>query len=231
MMKSRLFQVFALIAVAAFFVCGQQAQAQSTHHLQIRVLPGVHADKNQPKAKEKAVLEQLSSGFGVLPPLDSGGNDEWPCFPGSSNANAADCSQIAPGGVVIGEPAFTQSLSACDADSSTSANCGQVFSFYEDDTGDNTDDLVATIVAKQGVDYIMDTGPFNFGPNPFPAGSVVVIYDDTAFGTLGQTGPGNGFCAGSTETCVNPKAGAVTITFTITVGTSTIKSTTKLFLE
>ena len=228
MTKSRFLSVLASLAIVVFFVCGQPALAQSPHHLQFRVLPGVHANGVHPLkgVKEKAVLEQLSSGFGVLPPVDGSGNDEWPCF-----AGGADCSSISPGGVVIGEPAFTQSLSACDANASGAPNCGQVFSFYEDDTGDNTDDLVVSIVVKQGKNYILDTGPFDFGPNPFSAGSVVIIYDDTAFGTLGQTGPGNGFCAGSTETCVNPVAGKATATFTITVGTSTIKSTINFFFE
>ena len=160
-----------------------------------------------------------------------GGNDEWPCFPNGSNPNDADCSSIATGGVVIGQPAYTQSFSACDASSSDSPNCGQIFWFYEDDTGDGTDDLVVSIVVKQGKNYIMDTGPFNFGPNPYPAGSVVVIWDDTAFGTLGETGPGNGFCAGSTETCVNPVKGVASVTVTTTVGTSTINSKFNIFLE
>ena len=74
-------------------------------------------------------------------------------------SNAPDCSQIAAGGVVIGQVAYTQSLANCDASAAGAPNCGQIFWFYEDDTGDNTDDLVATIVVKQGKNYIMDTGP------------------------------------------------------------------------
>lgn len=226
MRKSRFFQALACCAMVAFLVCGPQAFAQRIHHLQIRVVNPNHA---QAKAEKKA-LEQLSVGFGVLPPVDGGGNDEWPCFP-NQNANGADCSQISTGGVVIGQPAYSQSLSACDANSDSSTNCGQIFWFYEDDTGDSTDDLVVSIVVKQGKNYIMDTGPFDFGPNPFPAGSVIVIYDDTAFGTLGETGPGNGFCAGSTETCVNPVKGVASVTITTTVGVSTITSKFNMFLE
>jgi hypothetical protein len=230
MKKSILLPVVVLMAIVAFTVAGQQALAQSPHHFQFKVVSPAQADRAPKGVKEKAVLEQLMAGFGVLPPVDGGGNDEWPCFP-NQNANGADCSTIATGGVVIGEPAFTQSLSACDADSSSSANCGQIFWFYEDDTGDTTDDLVISVVIKQGKNYILDTGSYDFGPNPFPAGSIVVIYDDTAFGTLGQTGPGNGFCAGSTETCVNPIAGKATATITTTVGTSTIKTEVNMFLE
>jgi hypothetical protein len=229
MRKSRLFQVLACCAMLAFLVCGQPAFAQSVHHLQARV---VNQNGNHALAKtEKKALEQLSSGFGVLPPLDGSGNDEWVCIP-NQYYNGADCSQIAPGGVVIGQPAYSQSLNACDADTGSSPNCGQFFWFYEDDTGDATDDLVVSIVVKQGKNYILDTGPFNFGPNPFSTpGTVVVIQDDTAFGTLGQTGPGNGFCVGSTQTCVNPVKGVAAVTITTTVGTSTIHSTFNMFLE
>jgi len=228
MRKSRWFQVLALTAILACIVCGQQALAESPHHLQIRAV-NVNPDKG---AKEKAALEQLSSGFGVLPPVDGSGNDEWPCFP-NQNANGADCSSIATGGVVIGTPAYTQSFAACDANASGAPNCGQAFWFYQDDTGDSTDDLVVSIVVKQGKNYILDTGPFDFGPNPFGGapGTVVVISDDTAFGTLGQTGPGNGFCAGSTETCANPVAGPAVATMTTTVGKSTIKTTVNMFFQ
>jgi hypothetical protein len=233
MSKSRFSQAFAFTAMLALFVCGQQAAAQNPHHFQVRAVSAVDAGKVYPPKgpSEKLRLEQLSSGFGVLPPVDSNGYDEWICFAGSSNPNAPDCSSIAAGGVVIGQPAYTQSLANCDASSSDATNCGQFFSFYEDDTGDNSDDLVVSIVVKQGAKYIMDTGTVDLGLNPFPAGSIIVIYDDTAFGTLGQAGPGNGFCGGSTETCVNPVKGPVTATFTITVGTSTIKTTIDMFLE
>ncbi|MGA9643646.1 MAG: hypothetical protein WBQ72_19770 [Terriglobales bacterium] len=229
-MKLCLLPLFVWLAVVALLVCSQPAMAQSPHHLQFRLMPG-NGHVALKGAKEKKALEQLMSGFGVLPPVDGGGNDEWPCFPGSSNPNAPDCASIATGGLVVGQTAYTQSLSACDGNSGSSPNCGQVFWFYEDDTGDTTDDLVVSIVVKQGKNYILDTGPFNFGPNPFAAGSVVVIYDDTAFGTLGQTGVGNGFCAGSTETCVNPVAGVASVTVTTTVGTSSIKSSFNMFLE
>ena len=231
MTKSRWFHLLALSAILACIVCGQQALAENPHHLQIQAVSGngVHSDKT---VKEKAALEQLSSGFGVLPPVDGSGNDEWPCFP-NQNANGADCSTIATGGVVIGTPAYTQSLSNCDASASGAPNCGQVFWFYEDDTGDTTDDLVVSITVKQGAHYILDTGPFDFGPNPFGStpGTVIVISDDTAFGTLGQTGSGNGFCAGSTETCVNPVTGPASVTVTTTVGKSSIKATFNMFLK
>lgn len=229
MTKSRLFQVVAFAVVVVFLVCGQQALAQeSRNQLQFRIVPGMQANTVHPltKAKEKIALEKLSSGFGVLPPLDGSGNDEWPCFGGG-----ADCSSIATGGVVMGTPVYTQSLTACDASAAGAPNCGQIFWFYEDDTGDNTDDLVTSIVVKQGLNYILDTGTINHGINSAPKGAVVVFTLDTAFGTLGETGPGNGFCAGSFETCVNPKAGTAAVTITTTVGISTIQSKFSIFLQ
>jgi hypothetical protein len=229
MTKSRLLSVPTCLALVALLMCGQRAVAQNIHHIQIRAVGhnGVHS---QGKTEKKA-LEQLMSGFGVLPPVDGGDNDEWPCFPNGGNPNDADCASIAAGGVVLGAPSYSQSLANCDANSSTSLNCGQIFWFYEDDTGNNTDNLVVSIVVKQGKNFVLDTGPFNFGPNPFPAGTVIVISDDAAFGTLGQTGPGNGYCAGSTESCINPVKGVASVTVTTTVGTSTITSKFNMFLE
>ncbi|HSZ61372.1 MAG TPA: hypothetical protein VK828_06225 [Terriglobales bacterium] len=231
MSKSRFLQSLAFTPMIALLLCGQQSLAQGAHHFQIRAVSPAHADTVYPPSPvEKKSLEQLAAGFGVLPPHDSNGYDEWPCFPDFSYPNSPDCSSIAPGGLVIGQLAYTHSLSACDANTSSAPNCGQIFWFYEDDTGDTTDDLVVSVVVKQGLHYILDTGPTSFGPNPF-ADSVIVILDDTAFGTLGQSGPGNGFCYGSTETCVNPVKGPATMTITTTVGISTIKTTVNMFLE
>jgi len=126
--------------------------------------------------------------------------------------------------VVIGSPAYTWSLTSCDANAAGAPNCGQIFWFYEDDTGDNTDDLIVSIVVKQGLNYILDTGNFNFGPNPFAPGSVIVISDDVAFGTLGETGKNNGFCAGSKKVCADPLAGIASVTITTRVGPSRIMS-------
>jgi hypothetical protein len=224
MTKSRLFQVIGSLSIVVFFICSQPALAQ--HHLQMRVVPGTGA--HHPGVKPLAGFDelfQLSTGFGALPPVDGGGNDEWPCFAASTNPNAADCSQIAAGGVVIGTPAYTWSYAACDANTATSPNCGQIFWFYEDDTNDNTDPLVVSLVVKQGTKTILNTGNVTLAdPNPYPAGSVIVIYDDTAFGTLGQTGKGNGFCAGTKTTCVDPLKGVATVMVTTKVGASKISS-------
>ncbi len=223
-MKFRLFSLAGMLCL--FLMAGQQALAQ-THHLSVHVAqrPANAVARNAARFNE---LFQLSEGFGTLPPLDSGGIDEWPCFGGGASA---DCSTIASGGVVIGTPFYTWSLSACDANTPSSTNCGQIFWFYEDDTNDTTDDLIVQIVAKQGSNTVLNTGAFNFGPNPFGGapGSVIVISDDVAFGTLGQTGKGNGYCfdgqlTKQKYTCSDPVAGLVTITVTTKVGPSKIAS-------
>ena len=219
MTKSRLFQVIASLAIVVFLVCGQQALAQ--HHLQARTMSGTHQGAVKPAAGFDELF-QLSSGFGALPPVDGNGNDEWPCFPNPANANFPDCSNIATGGVVLGTPAYTWSLASCDANAGTNTNCGQIFWLYEDDTNDNTDPLIVSITVKQGTEYVLDTGSVNLGTNPFPAGSVIVISDDVAFGTLGQTGKNNGFCNGSKKVCVNPVAGIATVTLSTKVGASKI---------
>jgi len=228
MTKYRLLQSAAFMAVIAFFVCGQQAVAQLRQPVHIKVVPGVHSNRINPEVvKEKKALYQESAGFGFLPPIGADGGDSWPCFGGQT-----DCSTIANGGVVIGEPFYSQSLTDCDASSSTFSNCGQIFNFWEDDTQDTTDDLIISVTVKQGANYILNTGSLDFGANPFGGpDSLIVLFVDTAFGTQGETGPGNGFCAGSAVTCVNPKAGLAIIVVTTTVGTSTIKSTSKIFLE
>jgi hypothetical protein len=234
MTKSRIFQVFASLALVVFFVCGQQAPAsESRHHLQVRVVPGTQQSAvKAPTGFDE--LFQLSYGFGALPPLDGSGYDEWPCDPSPANPNYPDCSNIASGGVVIGTPAYTVSLSACNANSPTSTNCGQIFWFYEDDTNDNTDDLIVSIVVKQGSNFILDTGSIDLGPNPNTPGSVVVISEDVAFGTLGETGKNNGYCGyyeKSNKICSDPLQGIAVVTISTKVGPSKIMKTFDINLQ
>jgi hypothetical protein len=220
-------RTFPMVAVLFLFSLGVQQAFAQVHHLSVRVAqrPANLPARQLAKFNE---LFQLSTGMGVLPPVDGGGVDEWPCFGGGSQA---DCSSIGPGGVVLGIPSYTWPFSPCDAATPTSTNCGQIFWFYEDDTGDTTDHLIVQIVAKQGSNMVLNTGPYDFGPNPFGGipGAVIVISDDVAFGTLGQTGKGNGYCfdpqaTKQKYTCSDPFPGLVTITVTTKVGPSKITS-------
>ena len=66
MTKCRWSQVLATLVMVVFFVCGQQALAQTRHHLQARVMPGTHQTGLEPRGYDELV--QLSVGFGALPP-------------------------------------------------------------------------------------------------------------------------------------------------------------------
>ena len=207
MVRLRFFQCAVLAVVIGLCAFGQ---AQSVRNLNytVHAVPSLGLGPSITPA-----LFELAQGFGVAAPPDGGGNPQWPCFGGS-----ADCSTIAPGGVVIGTPAYTWSLSACDQNNGTVPPCGWIFWFYEDDTGDNTDHLVVTVTAKQGANYVINTGKIDFGPNPYGAGQIIVVSGNQGFGTMGQTGKNNGNCAGSNKTCVDPVAGLVNLQVTTTIG-------------
>jgi hypothetical protein len=78
--------------------------------------------------------------------------------------------------------------------------CGQIFTSFEDDTGDSTDDLLQRVVVRQGANIIYDSGIVDFGP----AGAIkypvdVVLYSDANFGYWpgALDGPNNGNCSGN----------------------------------
>ncbi len=231
MKKSCLFKFVVPLSIALYVVGGQQALAQEAKdHWQLKVMPGTH----QSGARAEVRFDQLyllSEGFAVLPPQDTSHLDQWPCFPNPADPNYTDCSSIAAGGVVTGVPAYTWSLSACNADTSASTNCGQIYWFYEDDTGDTIDHLITTVTVKQGSNYILATGNIDHGPNPATSGSIVVITDDVAFGTLGETGKNNGYCAASGKTCSTPLQGLASVTVTTKVGPSKIMKSFNIYLQ
>jgi len=231
-MKLRSLTVAVTVSILFFVSLGQQALAQEARaDVHMRITPPSHSLELRTPNSADGVMVPLISGFTALPPTDGGGLDEWPCQPGSGD-NSADCSSIAAGGLVIGTPAYTWSYAACNAASSTSTNCGQIFWSYEDDTGDNTDDLIISVVAKQGTAFLLDTGSINLGVNAAAVGSTVVISLDGAFGTLGASGKNNGYCAGSNKTCSNPLSSApITITTNTTIGRYKLMKNFKIVLE
>jgi hypothetical protein len=151
---------------------------------------------------------------------NSDGTDLWPCFGtgGTGTAANADCptlgdpSQAFPsGGVAVGSPQYVWYLAlpttaeaslqpyGCDASTTADATnyCGQTETWYEDWSGDTTDDLTYLLEATQDGAVIADSGTVDFGPNPYGtgAGFDVIIYGDQNFGTDGvATGPNNGNC-------------------------------------
>ncbi len=231
-MKLRSLTIAVNLSIVFFTFLSQQALAQEDRSsFRMQITRPNHPVESQPLNTADGVMVPLFYGFSVLPPTDGSGLDEWPCQP-TSGSNSADCSSIADGGLVVGIPYYTWSYADCDASSSTSTNCGQVLWSYEDDTGDNTDDLVVSVVAKQGTAFLLDTGSTNLGVNSAAVGSTVVLSKDVAFGTLGATGKNNGYCAGSKRTCSNPLPSApITITVNTTIGRYKLIKSFKIVLE
>ena len=272
-MKSRLFQAVTSLAIVAFFVCGQLAVAQQNHpRFQIKVLPRVNSNGAKPEVTPAANLYALQAAFTQgypTPAANADGSDIWPCF-GTSAINP-DCPTIGDpaitfpgGGVAVGGPAYVWQLAnpgangyGCDSDTNGTSNtaylpCGQTETWYEDDTGDSTDELLYSIVVTQGANTLVDSGTVDFGPNIYggqtpPAD--VIIYGDQNFGTWPGAGsgantgnctadynyplttpanPGALYIVEAGKTCKNPVAGAATLTATTEVGTPAYtKSTSK----
>jgi hypothetical protein len=196
-----------LLVFAALAFGSSSAIAASHFHIVANPSPNSEASAS-PDTALAPNLHPIIADFGA--PSPSG---DWPCYAGSSN-----CADIASGGLVIGAPTFTWSLANCDAKAKKDTTpCGQIYWFYEDDTNDNTDHLVLSVVVTQGKNYILDISE-DQGPNPYGA-SVVYAFGDFSFGTLGNhTGPGNGYCYVNTVTCANPHAGIANVVITTTVG-------------
>ena len=189
------------------------------------------------------------------------GSDVWPCFGRGNNPDCAMIGNppvpLPRGGIVMGRPAFTWALQndniigfglgngvGCDAFTNGTVGqpyqpgvlyrpCGQIFTSFEDDTGDSTDDLLQRVVVKQGDKIIYDSGVVDFGPaGPIKYPVDVVLYTDANFGYWpgAQDGPNNGNCSGnlgypltaptfsaeyviaSNTTCQQPVAGPATFT-------------------
>jgi hypothetical protein len=195
------------------------------------------------------------------------GSDVWPCLGRvAGNADCAMIGNppvpLPRGGIVMGRPAFTWALqnnniigfglgngTGCDALTNGTVGqpnepgvlyrpCGQIFTSFEDDTGDSTDDLLQRVVVRQNGKIIYDTGITDFGPaGPIKYPVDVILFNDANFGYWpgAQDGPNNGNCSGnigypltaptfplgttyqvaSNSTCVQPVAGPATfITYT-----------------
>jgi hypothetical protein len=195
---------------------------------------------------------------------NSDGTDIWPCTGGSSATGPdPDCPTIGSPTILfpsiataIGNPAFVWQLKntpgsgngqGCDALINGTGHlgvpylpCGQVETWYEDDSNDATDDLLYTMTVTQGTRILATTGTVDFGPNtsgPTTPPSDVIIYNPINLG-FGPgdgpaTGPDNGNCTpdfnyplttpanpgevylvAAGKTCVEPLPGPATITVT-----------------
>jgi hypothetical protein len=199
---------------------------------------------------------------------NSDGTDLWPCTGGSSTTGPdPDCPTIGSPTILfpsiataVGNPAFVWQLKntpgsgngqGCDALINGTGHlgvpylpCGQVETWYEDDSNDATDDLLYTMTVTQGNRILATTGTVDFGPNtsgPTTPPSDVIIYNPINLG-FGPgdgpaTGPNNGNCTpdfnypltspanpgevylvAAGKTCVGPLPGPATITVTTALG-------------
>ncbi len=244
----------ALVSLFAFCL-GTMALAANHAQFSAKIVRngGVHANGVGPDytfTYPAAGLYGVAQWFGGGPiasyasPYNSDNSEIWPCFGGGTNADP-DCPSVgsptqdlATSGFVGGVPFygwplhFTDGSDFCDQASTADLPCGQVETWYEDDSLDGTDDLLYLLTAQQGTAYVSDSGTYDFGPNFTGGGpgAVVVISGDQGFGTMGQTGPNNGNCAAdynypllspaypgvyevqAGKTCVAPVTGAVKFT-------------------
>jgi hypothetical protein len=173
----------------------------------------------------QATLTQINPKEGP----NADGTDLWPCFGYGSAFSNPDCPTVGNpsipfpvGGIVVGTPQYVWKLAnntgygygngdgngnGCDAliNGTTGPHpaqyrpCGQIATWYEDDTNDSTDDLLQHIVVRQGDRIIYDSGTVDYGPaGPSVTYPVSVILNTDA--NLGYwpgaaVGPDNGNCS------------------------------------
>jgi hypothetical protein len=200
---------------------------------------------------------------------NSDGTDIWPCTGGSSATGPdPDCPTIGSPTILfpsnataIGNPAFIWKLKntpgygngqGCDALVNGTGHlgvpylpCGQVETWYEDDSNDTTDDMLYSMSIVQGPRVLYATGTVDFGTNVEASTtppSDVIIYNplNLGFGPGDgpSTGPNNGNCnpnfnyplaapsnpgepflIAANKTCVEPTPGPATIIVTTALGT------------
>jgi hypothetical protein len=230
----------------------------------------LHRVRTTPRPDIYGLQATMAQAFPVIG-ANADGSDVWPCFGhGSANPNA-DCPVVGnpsmpmpTQAIVTGEPQFTWMLAnnsgygyhnkdgngiGCDAFINGTTGpfgaqykpCGQLATWYEDDTNDSTDDLLQRIVVKQDGRIIYDSGVVDFGPAgptvTYPVS--VVLYSDANFGYWpGATlGPNNGNCSANSgyplaapanpgfyvvaagSTCQRPAAGKASVHTTTTLAT------------
>jgi hypothetical protein len=218
-----------------------------------------------------ANLYALQGAFTQTYPIigaNADGTDIWPCTGNSTSSGPdPDCPTIGDPSITfpnnataIGNPALVWQLKntsgsgngyGCNALTNGTGHlgspyfpCGQVETWYEDDTNDSTDELLYSMTVTQGERIIADSGIVDIGTNTsggLTPPSDVLIYDPINFGygpgDGPATGPNNGNCTpdynypltspanpggeylvAAGRTCVQPLAGAATITVTTALG-------------
>jgi hypothetical protein len=228
---ARFLRLAAILTLGVGGLCAKPSLAQ-VHHLQMRPAPQAQAVANAAVRTETVALPSRlvalqATMTQVYPTIgaNADGTDLWPCFGFSPNPNP-DCAtagnpeiQLPLGGAILGFPSHVWKLQAegsingigCDALTNGTTGpsgvaykpCGQIATWYEDDTFDSTDDLLQRIVVTQGVEerIIYDSGVVDYGPaGPAVQYPVTVILNtDANFGYWpgAASGPNNGNCSGN----------------------------------
>lgn len=188
MTRLRFFQYAVLVVIVAF--CFGQLALASNHIIkqgnQTRSKTG-EATYTSPTA----ALYPLSAGFVASPYVaigttdtgagqNSDGTDLWPCF-GEYSATSGpnpDCPYIGnpqqylpAGGLVVGVPQYAWPTSSdpssgivgCGDQTSVWDVCTQEANWFEDWTGDTTDELLFTMEVTQGTTVIFNSGVQDYG--------------------------------------------------------------------
>ena len=218
MTKIRVIPFAALAVIVALGMIGQPALAQdfvSTLHLQ-GTIAGRTAPHSDAVPDAASQVHELYTTMNELPPLDGSGNGEWPCGGGSP-----DCADIAAGGLVIGFPFYSWSLTGC---TSSTLACGEITWMYETDVKSTTAKVSFQVTVTQGSTTkttIYSAGPLSGGKNPGQ-------YYTEVWSLPVGFGPGDCFTTGTT--CGTPVAGPATVTVTTTIGTQKTTGTAVIYL-
>ena len=217
------------IAMIAWLVFGQAVQAQSHVHRYMTSLNhgGVEGDATHvpPPTRLFPLMAALTQAYPITG-ANADGSNLWPCYGRSPVANI-DCPTVGEpavplprGAMVHGRPAYSWALRnddilgfgvgngvGCDAfingtTGSTGAQyrpCGQITTFFEDDTNDANDDLLNRVVVTQGLNVIFDTGTIDYGPAgpavKYPVDVELITDANFGYWPGEQGGHNNGNCS------------------------------------
>lgn len=203
-MRQRTTYTLAVFAALALTVGGRSGLAATPGTPHGKIIPMAVTDDTS--ASTTGALMGIIA-LGTYPPLDSSGNDEWPCFTGGTDP---DCSSIPVGGVVIGIPYQEWSATTCN-----SGACAQVFWSFSSLAVSGT--VIVSETITQGNNTIYQSGSTNLGAGTAPFLSFV--WD--------EIGTGPGACSG----CVAAVKGAARVTTTATIGSTTLTGHTTVYME
>jgi hypothetical protein len=277
MKMHRQVSILSSLALAATGLCSRAIASPETHHRLMLPAALTDADSaarhpvTSPPAQLIGLQANLTQAYPTIA-ANADGNDVWPCFGRSNNP---DCAFIGNppvpfprGGIAMGRPAYSWALQngniigfgigngiGCDALTNGTVGlgvlykpCGQIFTSFEDDTADSTDDLLQRVVVRQGKNIIYDSGIVDFGPaGPIKYPVDVVLWGDANFGFWpgAEDGPNNGNCSAnvgyplsaptfpattyvveSNSTCQEPVPGQATFTTFTELATPQYKQVT-----